>query len=348
MLYKKLIPWLLFVSSTQANAHQDQSLSTNIENVIQSEELVGITWATVNKDKIALGSAGFANVEHATKMLVHQKMHVGSVAKTVLAMGILHLISKQQLSLDSHVTSLLPQLTFNNPWQLTSPITVKHLLDHSAGLDDIRMWQLLTTEVTPQTPLQKAFHSNHANLLQVRTEPGTQFSYSNMGYTLLGMIIEAISGQRYETYLDHQFLKPIGMNESTFEFVSQQSDKMLAMGYHENHVEQSAVANYLRPAGQFTTTASDMAKFISFVLSDGVVNGQAFIKQHLMQKLFAPSNTDAFKAGLDIGHGLVFINRDRHGVNGQCHPGTTFGFRAYICIYPEQKKRFFLCCKHRP
>lgn len=347
MLYKHLIFTMLIAMSSLAIGQNSHVLNKHVTSTIKNENLVGITWATVDQGSIQLGNAGFANVEHATKMLVHQKMHVGSVAKTVLAMGILHLISKQQLSLDSHVTSLLPQLTFNNPWQLTSPITVKHLLDHSAGLDDIRMWQLLTTEVTPQTPLQKAFHSNHANLLQVRTEPGTQFSYSNMGYTLLGMIIEAISGQRYETYLDHQFLKPIGMNESTFEFVSQQSDKMLAMGYHENHVEQSAVANYLRPAGQFTTTASDMAKFISFVLSDGVVNGQSFIKQHLMQKLFAPSNTDAFKAGLDIGHGLVFINRDRYGVNGQCHPGTTFGFRAYICIYPEQKK-VFLCCKHRP
>jgi len=54
-----------------------------------------------------------------------------------------------------------------------------------------------------------------------------------------------------------------------------------------------------------------------------------------------PDNTNAEKEGLKIGHGLAFAMRDRHGVVGMCHPGTTLGFRANICLFPEEKKAFF-------
>ncbi|WP_232056543.1 hypothetical protein [Pseudoalteromonas sp. A25] len=78
-----------------------------------------------------------------------------------------------------------------------------------------------------------------------------------------------------------------------------------------------------------------------FVLGDGRLKAQEFIASHLMPMLGYPHNTDAHNAGLDVGHGLAFALRDRHGVVGMCHPGTTFGFRAYICLFPKEKKGFF-------
>lgn len=337
---------LLFVLSLLgfAYAGSNADLDSEIQSIIEQEGIVGLTWTMVSDGDAQVGSAGYANAELQAPMQPNQKVHVGSVAKTVLAIGVLRLAYEGQLSLESRVAELLPSLNFVNPWQHRSPITIRNLLDHTAGLDNIRMWQFLSTEPLPNTPLVEAFESSRGNLLKVRSEPGTQYSYSNMGYALLGMVIEAVTQQRYESYLDENLLIPLGMNDSSFEFVSQVGDKAdphLAMGYHDIHSPQAAVPSYLRPAGQFTTTAPDMAKFIQFLLADGEINGEAYIKPDHMAQLTKPLGTKAHLAGLEIGHGLALAYRDRHGVLGECHPGTTFGFRAYLCLFPEQGKGYF-------
>jgi len=344
-MYSKILSlFLVFFSLNIAYAKSDNSAETEIKNTIENEGIVGLSWSTVSKGHVEVGSAGYANISKLEQMKPAQKMHVGSVTKSVLAMGVLHLIFEGRLSLDSNIEVIVPELNFDNAWSHRSPIRVKNLLDHTAGLDNIRMWQLLSSKPLPNTPLAEAFESSRQNLLKIRTEPGTQYSYSNMGYTLLAMVIEAVTNQRYERFLDDSLLDSLEMYDSSFEFISQQgqfADPLLAMGYHENNVTQLAVPSYLRPAGQFTTTAPDMAKFMIFLLNEGKVNGQSFVKPEHMRMLTNPFNTKAHIAGLNIGHGLAFANRDRHNVLGMCHPGTTFGFRAYICLFPDEKKGFF-------
>ena len=319
-------------------------LTGTIEKILESEKLAGIVWSTVSDGQMELGSAGFSHLGSKTRMLPSQRVHVGSVTKTVLAVGVLRLITQGELALDSNVELLLPQLAFANPWRNSSPITVGNLLEHTAGLDNIRMWQLLSTKPTADTPLESAFPSSDDSLLRVRSEPGTQYSYSNMGYTLLGMVIEAVVGERYEDYLDENLLQPLGMTDSTFTFVSQQgprADPGLAMGHFEDSVSQAAIPGYLRPAGQYTTTAEDMGKFSAFMLGDGQLGGDIFVNSELMEDLGRSRTTDVARAGLGVGHGLALARRDRHGVVGLCHPGTTIGFRAYTCLFPEQGKSFF-------
>lgn len=335
---------LIILQVNVVNAGDTSVLDKKINQAISDEELVGIVWSTVSTDSIEMGSGGFSNTSKNTKMEHSQKVHVGSVTKTVLALGTLRLISEGKLTLNTEVAALLPQLAFNNTWHDTAPIRVKNLLEHTAGLDNIRMWQLLNTTPTPDTPLENAFPSNNSKLLTVRSKPGTQYSYSNMGYTLLAMVIEAVSLQRYEEYLDKHFLQPLEMTNSTFKYVSQTgdySDERLSMGYFENDVPQTAVPSYLRPAGQLTTTAPDMVKFMQLIFNDGVLNGAPFIRTDLIKMLGYPDQTNAEKVGLKIGHGLAFAMRDRHDVIGMCHPGTTLGFRANICLFPKENKAFF-------
>jgi len=338
---------LLLIIALLANAAfagNKITLTQQINKAIADEKLAGITWSTVSNGTVQLGSAGFSNTSKNKMMRHDQKMHVGSVTKTVLSLATLRLITQGELTLDTEVAALLPNITFNNPWSATAPIRVRNLLEHTAGLDNIRIWQFLNTTATPNTPLEDAFPATNNKLLTVRSKPGSQYSYSNMGYALLAMVIESISSQRYEDYLDAQFLQKLGMKDSTFKYVSQTgeyADERLSMGYFEDNVAQTAVPIYLRPAGQFTTTASDMAQFIQLIFNKGMLNGQLFIRPDLMTMLGSPEQTEAAKVGLKMGHGLAFSARDRHDVVGMCHPGTTFGFRAYICLFPKQSKAFF-------
>ena len=98
---------------------------------------------------------------------------------------------------------------------------VRHLLDHTAGLDDMRLWQTFNTRPTADTPLSEAFDRD-ASVLAIRSRPGRQFSYSNISYTLAAMVIESVTGERYEAWLERELLAPLQMRDSTFAFTSQQ------------------------------------------------------------------------------------------------------------------------------
>jgi CubicO group peptidase (beta-lactamase class C family) len=328
---------LLLLASALATATSPDVLET----VLWEESLPGVVWATVDGEAVQTGGKGYAELEDARPMTATTKVQVGSVTKILVALGVLRLVAAQQLDLDSDVEQLLPGLPWDNPWRAKTPVTVRHLLEHTAGLDNIRMWQFLNTQVTADTPLTAAFPENHHSLLRIRTRPGTQYSYSNMGYAILGLVIERVTADRYEDYLARELLAPLGMHDSSFHFITQNQDSRLAMGYLEAGIAQRSVPMFLRPAGQFTTTADDMRQLLRFLLGNGNVNGRELIAPQHLDRLGTPSTTDALRSGLPMGHGLALATRDRYGVLGECHPGETFGFRAYLCVFREQGKGFF-------
>ncbi|WOJ92131.1 serine hydrolase domain-containing protein [Congregibacter variabilis] len=314
---------------------------SQLDSILKEESLPGVAWATIDANTVETGGNGYAELADERPMTAATKVQVGSVTKTLVAVGVLRLVSTGQLSLDTNVEQLLPELHWDNPWHAETPVTVRHLLEHTAGIDNLRMWQFLNTNVTADTPLTDAFPPNHEHLLQIRTRPGSQYSYSNMGYAMLGLVIEHVSAERYEDYLAREILEPLGMHDSSFRYIVQSQDSRLAMGYLEAGIAQSSVTMFLRPAGQFTTTADDMQRLLRFFLGNGMVDGKEIIAAEYLDSLGTPSTTDAYLAGLPMGHGLALATRDRHGVLGECHPGETFGFRAYLCVFREQSKAFF-------
>jgi CubicO group peptidase (beta-lactamase class C family) len=343
-----LVAAVLIVLSAPSPGRAAPSLSTEIQRTLQQEQLTGAVWVTVTPEGGAVtGAAGLANANSGAAMGADHRVQVGSVAKVALAAGVLHLITEGKLSLDTPVAALLPALSFTNRWQDTDPIRVRHLLSHTAGLENFRLWHIFSLTARADTPLGAAFAqaSSDPALLTVQARPGSRFAYSNIGYALLGMVIEAVSGQRYDRYLDTQLLQPLGMRDSTFGFVTQtgpEADPRLAMGHFEHGVTQSAVRSYLPSAGRLTTTAADMARFAVFLMGDGGIDGRPFIAPRLMAQLGTPSGTEAMRAGLTTGHGHALVGRDRHGQLGYCHPGTTVGFNAMFCVYPAQHKAFFV------
>lgn len=341
----------LIVLATPMPGFCAPSLATEIQRTLQQEQLTGAVWVAVTPEGGAVaGAAGLANADSGAPMRADHRVQVGSVAKVALAAGVLRLITEGKLSLDTPVATLLPALSFTNPWQDTDPVRVRHLLSHTAGLENFRLWHIFSQGARADTPLGAAFAGattppSDPALLTLQARPGSRFAYSNIGYALLGMVIEAVTGQRYDRYLDAHLLQPLGMRDSTFGFVTQtgpEADARLAMGHFERGVTHPAVRNYLPSADRLTTTAADMARFAAFLMGDGGIDGRPFIDPRLMAQLGTPSGTEAVRAGLTTGHGHALVGRDRHGQLGYCHPGTTAGFNAMLCVYPEQRKAFFV------
>ena len=337
-----LLAFLASLPGAKAAAADD--IRTDMEALLAEEGLVGVGWFLIDGESPPrLGAAGYRDNEQAVEFTVTTRFHVGSVTKVLIATGILRLATVGELDLDAPIEQYLPNLSVANPWQDESPVTVRHLLDHTAGLDDARLWQMFSENAHPDTPLIDSFPNRSSGLL-IRAEPGTQFSYSNTGYALLGLIIEAVTGERYEVYLDADLLAPLSMNDSTFSFTTQAGenrDPSLAWGHIDDGSRYEAAAIFLRPAGQFTTTLDDMATFSLFLMSDGRIDGEVFIDESLMNARGHPTGTRASEAGLVAGYSLGLGRRDRHGVISYCHGGNIVGFSAMLCVFPNERKAFF-------
>ncbi|OHU95392.1 hypothetical protein BIW53_11825 [Pseudoalteromonas byunsanensis] len=333
--------YLLFADNSYA---QTTTLEMKVNQVLTQEGLVGASWALVDGEKSYLGASGFSNQREQTKLTTQHKTHVGSITKTVMAAGVLALVSDGQLQLDTKVSEILPTLKLVNPWQDTHPVTVAHLLDHTAGIQDARFWHLVNTQAKADSPLDTVFNKD-MDLLEVKVRPGSQFAYSNIGYNLLAMVIEAATGLRYEEALRLHLLEPLKMLDSTMTFTSQAgpfTDERLTYGHLDHGQLFAAVPSYLRAAGQFTTTVSDMEKFIRFLLGNGLQDGKVVVDGDLLAQMGQPAEVVSYQAGLHIGGSKGLWRRDRNQTLGLCHGGNTAGFKGMLCLYPEQSKAFFV------
>lgn len=328
-----------------ASANTPAELEPRMARVLGEQGLAGAVWATVAPDVgVRVGAAGHSDVALETNMSIHNRVQVGSIAKTVVALGVLRLVTQGRVTLDTPLATLLPELVLDNPWADTHPVRLRHLLDHTSGLDNLRLWQFLSLEPGPDTPLAQALQGSAA-LLRLRTPPGTRFAYSSMGYTVLGMVIEQLTGESYETFLSVEVLRVLGLRDTRADFTTQGGplvDARLAMGHLEGGRAQPTVPLYLRPAVQLSSTAGDMARLALFLMGDGRVDGEVFIEPALLAAMGRAQGTEAAQAGLQAGYGLGLARRDRHGRVGLCHSGNTLGFRAMLCLYPELGKAFFV------
>ena len=319
------------------------SLKKDIESVLAEENLIGIAWALVEENgDVTVDAAGLRDNASGTAFARETRFHVGSLAKTVLASGILNLATEGRIDLDAPALDYLPGLFTDGAAAGFSDVTVRHLLDHTAGLNDAHMWQMFSEHADPDAELTAAFPDPKTQL-KPRSQPGARFSYSNMGYTLLGMIVESVVGARYETYLDEHLLAPLDMHDSTFAFTTQEgkhADATLAWGHVDDGSRYAATPIFLRPAGQFTSTATDLARFAKFLMSDGVIDGRPLIDESLQRSLGRPHGTKAAREGLIAGYALGLGRRDRHGVVGYCHGGNIVGFVARLCVFPDEHKAF--------
>lgn len=334
---------LLFLSLV-SSARQNDSLEKELQEALKTENLTGAVWSIVSDNKISTGTIGLKNAKLGEKLNDASKVQIGSVTKTLIALGILRLASQKKLDLESAVETHLTNIIFDNPWKETTPVTIRDLLNHTSGLEDARFWQIFSQHPAPNTPLEFVF-TKDPSVLKVRTKPGTRFSYSNMGYTMLGLIIDNITGQAYEKHLDENLLIPLGMKNSTFQYVSQEgvnADKDLAMGHFDDGTTQNALPSYLRPAGQFTTTGYDMALLAKFLMGNGILNKEVFIKKKWLSQMGKPTSTESYKNGLHSGYQFGLSYRDRYGVIGYYHSGNIIGYVAKLYLFPDEQKAFFI------
>ena len=326
----------------------------------------GLSVAVVKDGKTvyqrAFGMADGPKQMRATDATVY---HWWSMTKIATAIAVMQLRERGRLRLDDSVRQHLPwfdvqYLTADRP-----TITLRHLLNHSSGLPDtvpaIIGWVHHDDEPRNQTALVQKHLSSYAKL---QFEPGSKAVYSNFNYMVLGAVIEAVSGESYEAYIDAHILKPLQMNQTGFVYTPAMAEHE-AMGtlpvvhYYTPMLpfllkprqlirEQQHGIFWLRrvyidvtPSTGLIGPASDVARLMLAYLNQGELDGKRILSPESVALLTHDSHVRG------EGPNMAAHNVGRHGIGWYVipeadrlrlqHHGGGPGFATTLRLYPEQK-----------
>jgi len=203
---------------TPASLKDITALERFLTQLVAAGETPGLSVVVVKEGKIVYNRAfGLADGPKARAATPETIYHWWSMTKIVTAIAILQLQEQGKLKLDAPVTAYLPDFAVQAPAGSNQAVTIRHLLNHSSGLSDpvpaMLGWVHYQDEVVDQTALLKR-HLPQYN--QLRFAPGSKASYSNLGYMVLGAVIETVSGQTYAAYVTNHILRPLGMTHTSF------------------------------------------------------------------------------------------------------------------------------------
>jgi CubicO group peptidase (beta-lactamase class C family) len=173
------------------------------------------------------GATGYTNVEKKIEATSRSAFRIASMSKSFTAMAILKLRDAGKLQLDDPASKYIPEMkNLKYIAKDAPPITIRHLLTHSAGFPEDNPWGDRQLDDTPAelVDLIKAGVS-FSNV------PGYEFEYSNLGFALLGAIVSKVSGKPYQQYIAENIFQPLGMKDSKWEYTKVPSDQ-LALGYN--------------------------------------------------------------------------------------------------------------------
>lgn len=278
----------------------------------------GVEWA---------GGVGDADRDARTPVTADTHFRAGSISKTFVASALVQMYEDGEIDLNTPVAELAPEIKIDNAWMIEEPVRLIHLLEHTAGFDDMHFNELYNVSHPADLPLVEVLKLNPASRV-VRWKPGTRMSYSNPGYAIAGHVIEKVTGQKYEDRIAQEIFKPIGMNGSSF-YLTPEDHGVLAKGYDErNGPPVSYPQIYLRPAGNLHTTAADLGKFVQVLLNWGEMPEDLVIDPEYLSNMEHPRTTLASRAGLRNGYGTGLASTSVDGYPLIGHNGGIMGFAS--------------------
>lgn len=330
--------FMVFCLSNGANAQKSMdSLIVKLERISERKHFPGVMISIVKADTtLFAGGIGYANLENEELVNDQHLFRLGSISKTFTAMGLMHLAEQSRIDLDVPISQISADIPYTNKWSPTHPISTFHLLEHTAGFDDLHM-HALYDDVNETQPVVRTVVDVHAKSLKARWRPGERYSYSNPGYVVAGFLIEHVSNEPFNTYIKDNLLRPIGMLTSDFYF-KPDPDLSFATPYKrfgKEHLEIDFASIQGGPSGDFCSNAMEMAKFLRFMLKQQTEDSLQPISQESLKRMETPMTSIAAKAGNQHGYGLGIVNLWMNGFVFKGHDGGIDGFSS-VYLYSRE------------
>jgi len=297
---------------------------------------VGATVALV-QDGVVMFAKGYGLANRDTNVPVDAErtlFRIGSVSKLFVWVAVLQQHSAGRLDLYADVNDYLPDFAIPETFPL--PITLRHLMTHTAGFED-RVIGLFASG--PRTVGD--FHENLIKMLPVRVMmPGKHAAYSNYGSALAAYIVENVAGEPWDDYLERHVFEPLRMRRtSSRQPLPKALAEDVASGYWlEQHEMVEAPFEFLSipPAGSISATATDMAAFMIELLSS---YDSAVLTADARAKLFEPGFAHDPRMN-GVLHGPYEMSS--HGQRIVGHGGDMVAFHSELRLYPEHRMGVFL------
>ncbi len=205
-----------------------EPLNTLIQDVLREGRLPGAVIAVAKKDQLVYErSFGYADVDLATAMKPDSVMRIASLSKPLTAVAILLLIQEDRLTVDSPLLPILARHSEDFDTQRAiakderwGQVTIRHLLQHTAGFDREASGDTMFELIRIGEALELRRNIRIPDVIRYQLmqpldfEPGSRFCYSNIGYCLLGRVIEVVSGVDYDEFVTQRILTPVGMSKT--------------------------------------------------------------------------------------------------------------------------------------
>jgi CubicO group peptidase (beta-lactamase class C family) len=283
----------------------------------------------------ASGAYGLADVENGVPIGPETRFDIGSMSKQFLAMTILMLQADGRLSLDDEVHKYVPELPAYR-WK----ITLRDLLHHTSGLKDYDQLLQLAGWVDGDLKSADDVRWIIARQKTLAFRPGTQHSYSDANYFLLGMIAERLTGKPLAAVMEDRIFHPLGMTQTGLRTDRWALVPHKAWPYAVEGGKVRLFVNAEEPLGDggIFSTVSDLALW-ERNFDDAKVGGRAVIEQmHRVQTLLDGTPND-YAAGLYM--------RSYHGLPMVEHSGASYGYLAEKIRFPAQRLSVIVLCNRR-
>lgn len=311
-----------------------------IEGNRSARNIAGVTVSVVKNNQLFFSKGyGFANVEEREKVVSDKTLfRIGSVSKLFVWTAIMQLAEQGKVDLDADVNQYLNH--FKIPDTYDQPITLKHIMTHSAGFEEYIL-NLFSADSLPPPSLESIF----INEMPARVRPpGTFSSYSNHGTGIAAYIVEQISGLKWVDYVEQEMFAPLGMKQTTFR-------QPLPTKFKTHHSKGYTYANGdytpaktfkiipLAPVGVVSTTADDIVPFMVAHLQKGKYGTTQILDSLTAVQMHSPLFQHA--PGMNgMCYGFFDHSQNGHKIIG--HGGATELFFSMLFLYPEHDSGIFI------
>jgi CubicO group peptidase (beta-lactamase class C family) len=317
-----------------------------VDGELEAYHVAGLTVAVV-KDGQLFFAKGYGRADVGRRVPVEADRTLfrpGSVSKLFTWTAVMQLVEQGKLDLDADVNTYLTQ--FKIPATYAAPITLRHVLTHTVGLEDGGIGYLMARSPDEIVPLaQSLARHTPARVRPVGTAcEGLSSSYSNWAASLAGLIVANVSGTSFEDYVEANILRPLGMDSSTFEEpLPDTLEKRMSVGYtfkagaFEPHGYEF-IANF-GPAGSLAATATDMARFMIAHLEGGGEGDARILKPETVRAMHAR----VFSPNPAVnGSGLGFYEDYVNGRRIIGHGGDTNYFHSELGLLEDEGVGYFV------
>jgi len=305
-----------------------EELKQRIAAVLQRQNMAGTGIALVGRDgPIWVGGIGVRDRASGAPMDGDSAFRVGSLSKTIVALGVMRLVDQGKLDIDRPLREILPGVV-DNPWEEVAPVTLAQLMEHTAGIDDIRFNEIFTDDETASVADVLAINPRSK---RTRWRPGTRHAYSNIGYTIAARAIEVATGEPFDVYLKREVLAPMGIVDADFKRTDLLRSRLVT-GYMEQQRPAPFRTFAHRPSAALLISASDLGKLVQFFIRRG--EGYPPIVSKAGLDRIEHSRTTPYPH-LDSEYGFAIYGDVNHPLFARGHDGGMPGFHASIRYFPE-------------